>query len=227
MKRRFNTFDPQNCRRAWICYLDLLGFKKLVRRDIVGAVHRYYQARETVEDWIRRNPPLQLDCWSDSFVIHSLDDSPASFWRIEQAARFIMNENLLRHVPIRGALACGAAYVVREDSIFIGEPLIEAYEHAENQDWIGFLLCRSATRRLGELNLPPSRRLNYRRRKIPWRKVLPGQKPLHAYLIGASSSTRGRNDHLRILHDMMAEAEGGKEKGKYRKTIEFLNAAEP
>lgn len=228
MKERFNIFNPQKCRTRWLCYFDLLGFRKLVTRHgsdcgaLVDAVHRYYQSREIVEDWVKRMPHLHLVNFSDTFLIYSDDDSQASFSQMEQAARFIMNEHLARHIPIRGALSCGALYADEADDIQIGIPLIEAYEHADNQGWIGFLLCRSATQRLTGLKLPPSRRLNYRPWPIPWKRKKRGQKPLYAYLIGASCTSKGKNDYIEILRQMLVEAETRKDKNRYRKAIEFL-----
>jgi hypothetical protein len=228
MEKRYNIFNPANCNSRWCCYLDLLGFKKLVQKGgsgcnaLINPVHRYFQCREIVEDWIRKKPCLHLVCFSDTFLICSDDDSAISFWHLEQAVRWIMNENLLRQIPLRGALSCGAMYFVEEDDICIGTPLIEAYEQAENQSWIGFLLCRSATQRLTKLELPPSKRLNYRRHLIPWNKRSRGKKALYAYLIGASSASHGKNDYVEIFRQMMLQAENKNVKNKYQKTIEFL-----
>ena len=190
--------------------------------SLVTAVHTYYQSREIVEQWVRRNSRLGLVCWSDSYVLYSSDDSEPSFWQIEQAARWIINEHLMRHIPIRGALACGSVYAVTEDDIHIGGPLIEAYEHGENQNWIGFLLCRSATRHLEKLGLTPSQRLNYRRWRVPFNKKKHGPRPLYACLIGASSSSGVKHDCLEALRQMMVQAETRRDKSKYSETIKFL-----
>lgn len=224
MEKRYNIFNPANCKNRWCCYLDLLGFKKLIQKDtsLVDSVHRYYQSREIVESWISQRSHLHLICFSDTFVIYSDDDSAATFAFIEQAARWIMNLNLKHGIPLRGALSCGALYIVEDDDICIGNPLIEAFEQAENQNWIGFLLCHSAVLRLKKFNLSPSRMLNYRRWQMPKNKNLRGKNALHAYLIGASSPSKGNNDYLETLRQMMLQAETKKDKNKYRKTIDFL-----
>jgi|SRR5665213_774138 len=228
MDNRDDILNPVNFKNRWCCYFDLLGFKKLVQRDgfnsnaLINPVYTYYLSREIVEDWIRRKSCLHLVCFSDTFLIYSNDDSAAAFAHIEQAARWIMNLNLTRKIPLRGALSCGVIFIKEADNVCIGAPLIEAYEQAENQNWIGFLLCHSAARRLKEFNLSPSKMLNYRRWQIPWKKRTRGKKALHAYLIGASSPSRGKNDYLETLRQMMLQAETKKDKNKYRKTIEFL-----
>jgi hypothetical protein len=104
---------------------------------------------------------------------------------------------------------------------------LEAHAFAEDQDWIGFLLCRSATKRLSALRLLPSRRLNYRRWKIPFkshvkarRKV--GFKPLYAYAIGVSSPVKNENFYLECLREMVANIKKQKVRKKYRNAIQFL-----
>jgi hypothetical protein len=208
--------------------MDLLGFRNRVTRNgsdcntMIHVVINYYQSRKIVEDCVGRTPRLQLACFSDTFLVCSDDDSIGAFARMEQAARFIMNFHLARHIPIRGALSCGAMYADNDTHTYIGGAFIEAYDHAENQNWIGLVLCRSATRRMAKLRLPPSRRLNYRRWPIPWNKKKKGLKPLYAYAIGAAGSTAVRNDSLETLREMMATAKTRREKNKYRASIKFL-----
>lgn len=221
MKLSFNSFDPQKCEKRWVCYFDILGFQeRLKRHGMVDTVHWYFQSREIVESLIRKKHRLHLHCFSDTFLIYSSDDGGASFAQIEQAARWIVNLNLAKRIPLRGAVSFGEMYVVEEDNVYIGNPLNEAYRHGENQNWIGFFLCRSATRRLNDLKLPASRRLNYRRFSIHGKKKISGQKPLYAYLVGASTPVSGRNDYLEVLRQMMLEA--GPHKKKYEQVIEFL-----
>jgi hypothetical protein len=226
MKVAFNTFDPRHCARRWVCYLDILGFSELVESgDIVSAVHTYFRSRELVEWWARRNPAMGLACFSDSYILYADNDSAGRFARIEQAARWIVNEHLQMGLPIRGALACGELYADAQSDIFIGNALIEAYRFGEAQDWLGFALCRSATRRMAAVGLPPCQRLNYRRWKIPWskkKKSKSGARPLYAYAIGVSSTSRGKNQHLDALREMAQRAKTRRVKQMYRNAIRFL-----
>lgn len=231
MKEAFNTFDPQHCARRWVCYLDILGFSELVESgDIVNAVHTYFRSRELVESWARRNPAMGLACFSDSYILYAENDSAGGFARIEQAGRWIVNEHLQMGLPIRGALACGELYADAQSDILIGNALIEAYRFGEAQDWLGFALCRSATRRMGAIGLPPSQRLNYRRWKIPWskkKKTKSGARPLYAYAIGVSSTSWGKNPHLDALREMAQRAKTRRVKQMYRNAIRFLEHVGP
>ena len=164
-----------------------------------------------------------MACFSDTFVVYADDDSAATFAAIEQVARWIVNEHIQQHMPLRAAISCEELYADKDGSIFIGRALLEAYKNEEDQAWIGFLLCRSATRRLKELGLLPSERLNYRRYKIPWKTPTRSEhKALYAYLIGTSCPSNGKNLYLEKLREMMAAAKTRKVKSMYRKTIQFL-----
>jgi hypothetical protein len=223
MKSAFNLFDPQKCENRWICYFDILGFKsRLNTRGMIESVHGYYQCREIIENNIRQHSRLHLQCLSDTFIVCSSDDSAASFWQIEQAARWIINLNLAKGIPLRGAISCGETYIVEEDNICIGKALNEAYQFSDNLNWIGMPLCRSATQRLTILKLAPSKRLNYRRVKFSWKRKIPGLKPLYAYLIGASTTQAGQNNYLEILHQMMSEVDSTKDKAKYQQIVSLL-----
>jgi hypothetical protein len=225
MKPAFNQFDPAHFRQRWVCYLDVLGFKKLVGRNAIEtSVNTYFRSREIVERWLRKGNSIELACFSDTFILYSRDDSAGHFSRIEQAARWILNENLQARIPIRGALSCGEFYSDSENNIFIGRALLEAYGFGEKQNWIGFILCRSATRRLTTLRLPAPERLNYRRWKIPFNNSkVPGATPLYGYLIGATCPMNGRNIYRDIIQEMGNTVHDRQVKKKYENTLRFLD----
>lgn len=161
MKEAFNTFDPRHFARRWVCHLDILGFSELVQSgEITNAVHTYFRSREIVESWAHRNPAMELSCFSDGYVLYTDSDSAGQFARIQQAARWIVNEHSQKGLPIRGALACGELYADAQSDILVGEALVEAYRFGEAQDWLGLILCRSATKRMTTVGLRPSQRLN-------------------------------------------------------------------
>jgi hypothetical protein len=241
MKPAFNSFEPHHLGAnwpawtgghgdepaRWLAYFDLLGFTKLVEGNIANAVDTYFKSREIIEYWVAKHPGIHLACFSDSYVLYADDDTARSFWPLEQAARWIMNEHLQKTLPLQGALSCGQFFADSADNVFMGKGYLEAHTFAEDQDWIGFVLCRSATKHLTALRLLPSRRLNYRRWKIPFKshkkpqkKI--GLKPLYAYAIGVSSPVSGENFYLESLRGMVADIKEQKVRRKYLNAIQFL-----
>ncbi len=55
----------------------------------------------------------------------------------------------------RGALGTGQFYADKQNNIFLGSALIDAYEYAEKQDWIGFVVTPSAERKIADLYPQP------------------------------------------------------------------------
>jgi hypothetical protein len=144
-----DPLDFKKYRRRWILYLDLLGFRNQVIhggadwKTLIFVVERYNRSREIMEEWVNRKrvlhrlPRIHLACFSDTFLIYTDDDSALSFTRLEQAGRFIITRHLDLRLPIRGAVSCGLMYADKRKSTYIGSAFIEAYDHAENQNWIG------------------------------------------------------------------------------------------
>jgi len=56
-------------------------------------------------------------------------------------------------IPARGAIAFGELYADASERIFYCKGLIQAYEYAEEQDWIGLILSPSTVERLNSIGL--------------------------------------------------------------------------
>jgi hypothetical protein len=52
---------------------------------------------------------------------------------------------------MRGALGTGQFYADKQNNIFIGSALIDAYTYAEKQDWIGFVVTPSAEKKIDDI----------------------------------------------------------------------------
>jgi hypothetical protein len=95
---------------------------------------------------------------SDSVVIYSepLKRDDARFFRelssMVRIARKVLETLLDHNLPSRGALSFGEFYVDAANSIYVGKALVEAYELAESQEWIGAVIGQSLTEDLSEMN---------------------------------------------------------------------------
>lgn len=155
-------------KNRWFCYLDLLGFKDLIRtKDAVHVIELYEAAIEKLKitEKLKAETSLGISySWfSDTFILFSRGDSLQEFSWVEQAGRLFFQRLVLAEIPARGALSHGKLYSNLERNIFIGEALIEAYEYGEKQNWLGFLLTPSVYRKLSGTKLDINQRYNYRR----------------------------------------------------------------
>ena len=66
-------------------------------------------------------------------------------------SRIITMQFFRQRLPIRGAISFGEFYVNREENIYCGKGLVEAYELAESQQWVGTVIAPSAEEYATEL----------------------------------------------------------------------------
>jgi len=131
-------------------------------------------------------------------------------------------------IPLRGAMAFGELYVDKENDIFFGKALVEAYRFGEHQDWIGFLLTPSAEAQMETVKLPARERFYYRRNKIPWKINCekdsgdPGCYPENLFVCEFQNHGAGRDLCLKALSQMEERLEVDGIKRKYRNTLDFI-----
>ncbi len=139
------------CNQRWISYFDFLGFRHEVEETHLDLImSKYKKALNKTESIIgnRSKYGIYYTWFSDTFVIYSKDDSLESYTWIEQATRHFMLGILESEIPLRGALTNGEFYVDKEQGIYIGKGLIEAYDYCEGQNWLGFIISPKAYKRL-------------------------------------------------------------------------------
>jgi hypothetical protein len=147
-----------NC---WVAYFDILGFKKQIAEyqqqygddqiDIFVKVW-YHDILRILEEKRGYWPNKVFTHWfSDSFLFYTSDSSAESYPCIEQESRHFFIGAIYKRIPIRGALTIGELYVDKDNNIFVGPAVIDAYEYAEKQDWLGFILTPNARNKLRKL----------------------------------------------------------------------------
>jgi len=118
-----------NYREKYVIFLDLLGFRELVKKigqDVLER-HRVIEALKLVRDTLCPNPNIDLrfTYFSDCIVL-SAERSAHALWEIFQSIE-LLTFNLLQYdVFVRGGLAVGLTHHSR-DFVF-GTAVTEAYE---------------------------------------------------------------------------------------------------
>jgi len=175
--------------------------------------------------------------FSDSFIIFSPPmDPPESntpkFGGIEQASRLFFESLIQNKIPVRGAMSFGEFFSDKEHGIFFGKAFIEAYEAAESCDWLGFVLCPSATSRMTKELSPedgegcPIEKSDcfaglYKQYPIPKRKA---KKCDAGVELGTACLFAAREKLLPSLETMNEMAKKPEQKLKYENTIKFLKS---
>jgi hypothetical protein len=222
---RYIQVEPSNQSRRWVSYLDLLGFTELINtKDWVYIFSYYTRAIEscTAE---RGFGPVEKTWFSDTFLLYTPDDSGSSFGAIEATTRWFMYFLITAGIPVRGAMSCADLYADKQNNVFFGKALVEAYRYGENQDWIGFILSPSCIQQMAAVGLPADRRLNYAYWKIPYKEFhedLPESLP--ACILGGSHTINGRNACVEKLRKMKERSKHSKHTVKYENAIQFIEA---
>lgn len=154
-------------KNRWFCYLDLLGFKDLVRSvEMRHVIDLYDEVIEMLVEGagaeVKKSLGISYSWFSDTFILFSRGDSLHEFSLLEQAGRLFFQRLILARIPVRGALSHGLLYSNLEKNIFIGEALIDAYEYGEKQNWLGLLLAPSVYEKLAGTELDVRSRYCYR-----------------------------------------------------------------
>jgi hypothetical protein len=159
------TYRPLRYRQRWFCYLDLLGFTALVQTKKIDEVIPLYQnvLRELRQQAkLTKRPGLIYSWFSDTFIIYSRDDTEKEFSHVEQVGRLFFQKLIMSHIPVRAALTHGELYSQSLQNTFVGPALIDAYNYAESQDWLGFILTPKVFQRLENTPLALTKRPHYR-----------------------------------------------------------------
>ena len=141
--------DNRGYEEYLVAYFDILGFKSDIDNfHKYGVLEKYKTVLQSVErqEWA-------VDCiwFSDSFVFYKKIDSEKSICGGIAASQLFFREMFLRHILLRGCLNIGSFYAEEDKGIFFGPSLTQAYELAEKQNWIGFVLSNKVETRLKQL----------------------------------------------------------------------------
>lgn len=149
---------------------DILGYKDLLEHnkldDIVDIYYNCIKNREMPVFAFGNlrtsdlNPSVQAErlMFSDTFILYNRfydDEKPVE--KLQRTfAYLIYCVYLLRFsfdsgIPLRGALSFGEYYIDKEDSCFLGSPILEAYNESNRQNWCGAVVCNSALNVIKEI----------------------------------------------------------------------------
>ena len=214
--------------KRWVGYFDLLGVKQLFKtKNHISIFAAYQRAIEEVKERATAWENIGYAWFSDTFIVYTEDNSKNSFYAIDNISQWFFYFLITAYIPVRGAISCDTFYADRDNDLFFGEALIEAYEYGELQNWIGLLLCPSAEERLKQLGMPVERNREYAYTDIPFQK-LPKQrtsnlrKNLSACILGNRVSVNDQDPIIKILNRMKDRIIDENIRSKYDRTIEFI-----
>src|SRR3989338_2870418 len=153
----------------FIAVCDILGFSDLVRDNELDDVvtHSIGWFRKSLNHSLHKTgfptevpPTADLDrhskvgvAWfSDTVLFYTKNDTDEAVQELLSTVACLLFETLqVGNTKFRGGLAYGEAYIDPLNSLFVGRPIVEAYELEKIQQWSGAALSPSAVNRLPEM----------------------------------------------------------------------------
>ncbi len=223
-----------NC---WVACCDILGFKneikKFERQYGVGHlnlfVKNYY--KKIIDELQRQNvyfPNDVFSTWfSDTFLFFTRDDSGNAFRYLWGEFDVFCWMVISGGWPLRAAIGFGQLYADVSKNLVLGSGIINAYEYAEKQNWIGSIVTPEANDRLNEVGIDLSHwRSSFTKYPVPFRQQ--EEENTFESELFVSKIHHLRPEVKRAVEIMQQEAMGDKNyhkkyKIKYENTLKFFN----
>lgn len=145
----------------FVVFLDILGFKDMVLNSTHDAIFKKLEILKSYSTRIDSfGPYVELGievnqtktvAFSDSIIIFSKSDSRGDFWKIVSQIRAVQKRAFENAIPIKGAISYGEISVDFENSIFFGQPIIDAFSLHGDLKQLSIILDHKSENRIDAL----------------------------------------------------------------------------
>jgi hypothetical protein len=142
-----------NVKSKFVLYLDIMGFKERVTKVDISKLEQQLRDFRTKNDKLKplleksnTNPPkiqINMSQFSDSIVLVTEGDTLYDLNRICKAAVILMQTGLETGFALRGAITKGEMIFDKENQLFFGKALVDAYLLEEELCYYGIVLHES------------------------------------------------------------------------------------
>lgn len=146
------------CNR-YVAYIDIMGFKDMVARTPHNEIYEmmmeveFSKAANEVFSCSESNATLvKTTSYSDSIMVYSRDDSIDSLKTFMSTVSGLAGDLFNKGVPYKGSIAFGLMTLDFKNSIFFGQPLIDAYLLQEELYFYGIIIHGSAQQQMEDSN---------------------------------------------------------------------------
>lgn len=139
----------------YVAYIDIMGFKNMVARishqkiyELMMNIEKNKKFHENVKWGGRISKLVRTTTYSDSLMIYSKDESYESLHSFICTIAGLTADLFIEGIPHKGALAFGMMTLDPINSIFFGQPLIDAYLLQEELHFYGILIHATAEQKI-------------------------------------------------------------------------------
>ncbi len=220
----------------FVAFLDIMGFKDRVFReeheDVKKMLLSLRKPISTIEENVK-NPLIQQVLksqdkddvithpsivypvtFSDSIILISDDASDISAMFLFSYVSWILQVAFEKRIPMKGAIAYGEMTSDQGNSLYFGEPLIDAFELQKELKLYGVILHHTCQQRINKICSFDS--------KGVYKYLVPMKSgKITHYLVDWTPNFKDKNEPLNLVNDLYCIV-SGKPRKYVDNTIEFL-----
>jgi hypothetical protein len=137
---------------VFVAMFDVLGFRTVVARTPLPLLRDTYRRLQREKQWAARIPVLgrsgvqdwvvPTTIFSDTILMWA-DDSYEALDTLLATCSILIGNTVMMGWPVRGGIAYGQCVLDRRRRMFVGQPIVDAHETQESQEWVGAALHHS------------------------------------------------------------------------------------
>lgn len=135
-------------KKCYVLYADIMGFKERVKAkehgELLNEMSRFVKEFNVKTSSLKLGNHLSVSIFSDSILITSDDDSEGSVNLITKAGARLMHVALEQGMALKGAIALGMFTHMKEEQLYVGAPLVDAYLLHDELKFYGIAVHHSA-----------------------------------------------------------------------------------
>jgi len=145
----------------FVAFFDIMGFKDMVitkgHEEVLKIIEDIKNATTAIMDGKMTNIKMQTNLksfqFSDSFFIFSISDTPNDLLILLHQSKILLNYCFSQKIPLKGAISFGKVTADFNKSIFVGQPIIDAYLLHEELHMFGVILDHETEKKLKEFSV--------------------------------------------------------------------------
>lgn len=145
--------------RRHVAFLDIMGFKDMIVRkphsevkSLLIAMSKLKESLATAALGIERTQHVRSVIFSDSVLFITQNDTVADLLLLIQLLKSFQQTSIQQNTPTKGAISTGFFTANFENSIFFGQPLIDAFNLQSELYYYGVALDNHAEATLADAN---------------------------------------------------------------------------
>lgn len=150
--------DWQITTKRFVTYIDIMGFKDMIARtphsdvyNMMKRIEKKYKFYENMKWKDIGSNHVKSTTYSDSIILYSENESIESLKSIIRSTAGLINDLFVEGVPHKGAFAFGKMTLDTTNSIFFGQPLIDAYLLQQELHYYGIIIHATAEQKMEEI----------------------------------------------------------------------------